>query len=96
MSDGDDQNPLNTSALTDMDLADVYAAGGPMEADRITLMLEDEGIEVMKREVSVSEFPSTATQRFLILTPESDKARAQELIRGAIEDGVIGDDGSFL
>lgn len=91
MSDGEEQNPLDG-----VDMADVYAAGSPMEADRIAALLVDEGIEVLKREVSVSEFPSTATQRFLILAPESDKARAQELIRGAIADGVLPDDGSFL
>lgn len=96
MSDGDEQDPLSNNALDDMDMADVYAAGGPMEAERITLMLEDNDINVMKREVSISEFPSTATQRFLILAPENDKARAQELIRDAIRDGVIPDDGTFL
>jgi hypothetical protein len=91
MSDGDEQHPLD-----DMSLADVYAAGGAMEADRITLLLQDEGIEAVKREVSVSEFPSTATQRYLILAPETDKARAQDLIRGAIRDGIIPEDGTFL
>lgn len=91
MSDDDESNPLD-----DMNMADVYAAGSPMEADRITLMLEDQGIEVMKREVSISEFPSTATQRFLILAPEADKKRAQQLIKSAIEDGIIPSDGSFL
>lgn len=90
MSD-EEPNPLDA-----MDMADVYAAGSLMEADRISAILEDESIEVMKREISVSEFPSTATERFLILTPAADKARAQELIRGAIADGVLPDDGSFL
>lgn len=91
MSDGEEQNPLDA-----VDMADVYAAGSPMEADRIAAILADEGIEAMTREVSVSEFPSTATQRFLILTAEGDKARAQDLIRGAIADGVLPNDGSFL
>lgn len=91
MSDGEEQNPLDT-----VDMADVYAAGSPMEADRISALLLDEGIEAMQREVSVSEFPSTATQRFLILAAEADKGRAQELIRQAIADGVLPADGTFL
>ncbi len=90
-SDEEEHNPLD-----EMNMADVYAAGGPMEADRITLMLEDEGIAALRREISVSEFPSTATQRFLILTPASDKAKAQALIRQAIQDGVLSDEGTFL
>jgi hypothetical protein len=91
MSDGEETNPLDS-----MNMVDVYAAGSPMEADRISALLADEGIEPMTREVSVSEFPSTATQRFLILTAEGDKERAQALIRQAIADGVLPSDGSFL
>lgn len=89
MSDAHDAN-------ADLDMADVYAAGSSVEANRIALMLEDEGIEVMSREISVSEFPSLATQRFLLLTPASEKERAQGLIRGAIADGVLPAEGTFL
>lgn len=91
MSDGDEFNPLD-----EMDLAEVYAAGSAMEANRLVLLLQDEGIEAMSRESSVSKFPSTATQSYLITAPAPDKARAQALIKQAIADEIVPADGTFL
>jgi hypothetical protein len=87
----DEKNPLD-----DLEIAEIYAAGGAMEADRLVLLLQDEGIEAMNQMTSVSKFPSTATQRFLITAPAPDKQRAQALIKRAIDDEIVPADGTFL
>lgn len=82
--------------LDDMDLVEVYAASSAMGADRIVLMLDDEGIAAQKRESSVAQIPSASTQRHLIIVPSPDKERAQALIKQAILDEVLPGDGAFL
>lgn len=93
MSDVEDEkNPLD-----DMNLTEVYAAGSHLGVDRIVMMLADEGIEALGRETTVSEFPSSASERFLVTVPTGDKERAAGIIKQAIEDGVLpGDTGTFL
>lgn len=81
----------------DEDLVAIYAATNAMEADRIVLMLKDEGIEhVLKQESSISEIPTVGTQSFLIAVLESDREKAQSVIRQAIEDGVLPKGGTLL
>lgn len=82
--------------LDEMDLVEIYAAASEMGADRIVLMLQDEGVDAVKRESSVAQLPTTSTQRHLVIVPAPDKERAQALIRRAIEDEVLPGDGSFL
>jgi hypothetical protein len=93
MSDGEETaNPFD-----DIELVEIYAAGSHMGVDRIVMMLQDEGVEALAREITVSEFPSSATERFLVTVPAGDKDKAVELIKQAIADKVLpADAGSFL
>jgi hypothetical protein len=83
-------------AVPDMDLSEVYSAASPMEADRILMVLADEGIEGMRRDTSVSQFPSDANAGALVLVPVESRDKARELIQQAIDDEVIPADGTFL
>ena len=85
------RNPLDQ-----IHLVEVYAAASEMGADRVVLMLEDDGIVAQKRESSVAGFPAASTQRHLVIVSAQDKERAQALIRRAIDDEVLPGDGSFL
>jgi len=93
MSDAENEkNPLD-----DMTLVEVYAAGSHIGVDRIVMMLEDEGIEALAREITVAEFPAAASERFLVTVPTTEKERSANIIKQAITDGVLpGDTGTFL
>lgn len=78
------------------DLVEIYAAAGALEADRIVLILDEEGVEAIARETTMSSFPSPSEGSHLILVREPQKAQARTLIEGARRDGAIGETGAFL
>ncbi len=82
--------------LTDQDLVELYAASSQIEADRIVLMLGEEGIEAHAREASVAGFPSDANRRHLITVFGKDRGRAVELVQAAVDADVLTDKGTFL
>ena len=78
------------------DLVEIYAAAGALEADRIVLLLDEEGIEAIARETTMSSFPSTFEGSHLILVRDAQKAQARVLLENARRDGAIGETGAFL
>lgn len=82
--------------MDEIDLLDVYAASSQLAAERIVLLLQDQGLAAESREISVSGFPSVGTARFLIVLPADQGPQATSLIQEAIHDEVIPGDGTFL
>ena len=81
---------------TDMEIAEAYAAESELEAERIVLLLGDEGIEAFKREVSVSVIPTVAGLRFLVLVFAENLESTNKILTQAREDGILSDTGAFL
>jgi len=84
------------SPWNDEDIVELYAAGSSVEADRIVLLLDEEGIEAQRRETSVPVFPAISNARHLITVLAHDKDRATEVIKRAIDDEILVADGTFL
>ena len=79
------------------DIIEIYGAATSVEADRIVLFLDEEGIEAIARAASMSSsFPSPVEAHFLICVREPQRAKAKELIDAARRDGAISEDGAFL
>jgi hypothetical protein len=80
----------------DEDILEIYAAGSDVEADRILLMLRDEGVEAHRRETSIPMYPAAGTARFLITVFASDADKARLVLKQAIVDEILPKDGTFL
>jgi hypothetical protein len=92
MSDDEDlDNPL-----ADIDLVEIYAAGSHVGVDRICMILQDEEVEAIAREITLSELPSSANERFIVTVPASDAERATAIIKKAIDDAIVPNEGTFL
>lgn len=78
------------------DLVEIYGAATSMEADRIVLLLDEDGIEAIARETTMSSFPAPAESHYLVSVREPQRERARALIEAARRDGAISENGSFL
>lgn len=78
------------------DLVEIYAASSAVEADRIVLLLDEDGIESIARETTMSSFPSPAECSHLILVREASRTQARTLLEAARRDGAISESGAFL
>jgi hypothetical protein len=78
------------------DLVELYAAATRIEADRLALLLEEDEIESIVRETTMSSFPSPAEGHFLLLVRSGDKARARTLIEAAVRDGAVSTGGRLF
>ena len=79
------------------DIVEIYGASSQLEADRIVLLLEDEGVEAIARATSMStSFPSPAEAHYLVCVRDPQKQQARTLIEEARRDGVISEHGAFL
>ncbi|MBM4279824.1 MAG: hypothetical protein FJ137_03440 [Deltaproteobacteria bacterium] len=76
------------------DLIELYAAANAIEADRLVLLLADDGVEALARATTMSSFPASGQQ--LILVRGVDRARARTTIDNARREGVIADGGDWL
>ena len=92
MSDAEDQD----NPLADIDLTDVYAAGSQVGVDRIVMILIDEEIEALAKEMTLSEFRSAGNQRYIVTVPAADAARARAIIQQAIVDKILPGEGTYL
>lgn len=81
-------------ALDREDLIELYAPASQVEAERIVLLLEEDGVEGLARATSSSSFP-TASQH-LILVRAGDREKARKTIDDARREGVITDGGEWL
>lgn len=84
------------SSLDNIDLVDVYAAASAVGAERVVLILREEGVEAESRESSVAGFPAAGTARYLIVVPGHQRAQAVDVVRQAIQDEILPGEGTLL
>ena len=82
--------------LTAHDLVEIYAATNAIEADRVILLLNEEGIEAQCRETSLPAFPTSGTSRHLVTVFQQDRDKANQLIAQAIEDEILSKQGALI
>ncbi|MCP4502828.1 MAG: hypothetical protein GY822_23050 [Deltaproteobacteria bacterium] len=82
--------------LTNVEITTIYAASSAIEADRIVLLLEEEGLKANQQESSVSGIPTDSGHRFLVTCFSNLSEQARDVIKAAIGDEVISSNGSFL
>jgi len=75
------------------DLIELYVAPSQLEADRLVLMLGEDGVEAIPRATTMTSFPTAGS--YLILVKFSDLATAKKTINDARREGAISDAGSF-
>jgi hypothetical protein len=78
------------------DLVELYGAATAVEADRVVLLLAEEGIEAVARATTMSSFPSPAEAHYLVCVREAGLEKAREVIEAARRDGAISENGAFL
>jgi hypothetical protein len=76
------------------DLIELYASTIAVEADRIVLLLAEDGIEALARATTMSSFPTAA--QHLILVRAGDRDRARATIENARREGAISEGGDWL
>lgn len=89
---------LDVDDLSAATLTEIYATYREIEADRITSLLEDEGIACYARGLRRAAFPTGAGSEAptRIAVRQSKVARAAALIQQARVDGIVSKDGAFL
>ena len=80
------------------ELHDVYVCYNGLEARRITGILEQEGVESLIRDRSVSDFPTpnNLESRQIIATYPGQEDAARNIILQAIKDEMISRDGHLV
>jgi hypothetical protein len=78
------------------DVLEIYAAASALEADRLVLMLTEDGIEAMARATTMSSFPASATSQHLVLVRAADKEKALATIEAARREGAVTMGGEVL
>lgn len=76
------------------DLIELYAATSQLEADRLVLLLKDDGIEALARATTMTSFPTTGA--WLVQVRFGDLASARKIIGAARTEGAVSDRGEFL
>ncbi len=82
------------SALHNEDILEIYAAASAVEAERLVLLLEEDGIEALARATTMSSFP--AGGQHLVLVKASDREKALKTIADARREGAVSDRGEVL
>jgi hypothetical protein len=76
------------------DLVELYAPANAIEADRIVMMLADDGIEAIARATTISSFPTSG--QHLVLVRAADRQVARATIENARRESAISDGGEWL
>ena len=76
------------------DLLEVYSAPNQLEADRLVLMLAEDGVEAITRATTMSSFPVTGS--VLLVVPADDAEKARKIIGNARREGAVTDRGELL
>ena len=87
---------MSTEDLTDVDITVIFAASSGIEADRIVLLLREQGVTANQQESSVSAIPTDTGHRFFVTCFANVAEKAREIIKQAVADEVISSNGSFL
>ena len=82
------------TTLDNEDLLEIYAAATSIEAERLVMLLSEDGIEALARATTISSFP--AGGQHLILVKGSDREKATKTIADARREGVVSSQGEML
>ncbi len=74
----------------------IYAASSALEAERIVLLLDEEGLKAEKQESSVIGIPTDAGHQFLVTCFAHLSEHAHQVIQKAIDDKIVSAQGTFL
>jgi hypothetical protein len=80
--------------ITNEDLVELYAAASAIEAERLVLLLNEDGVEALARETTASSFPTSGMH--LIMVRTSDREKAHATIALARSEGAVTDRGEWL
>ena len=88
----------HTDDPEDIDLVDLYYTYNPNEAEFIKDMLQEDDIVAFIRDLEPSQFPFSVGKHAQVRVVVDDERlpQAVALIREAIADGAITDEGGFL
>ncbi len=75
------------------EIIELYVAPSQLEADRLVLLLEEDGVTAMARATTMASFPTSGS--YLILVKNTDLATAKKTISDARAGGAISDAGAF-
>jgi hypothetical protein len=89
-----DVNPGTSRALDHEDLVELYAAASSIEAERLVMLLGEDGVEAIARATTISSFPTSS--QHLILVRAGDREAAKKTIEDARREGVVSDGGDWL
>jgi hypothetical protein len=78
----------------DDDLVELYAPANAVEADRLVLLLAEDGVEALARATTSSSFPTAG--QMLLLVRGSELAKATSTIENARREGAISQGGDWL
>lgn len=78
------------------ELVQIYGAATRMEADRIVLLLDEEGVDAVVHETQATSFPSSSGAHYLICVRGPDEPRTRTVIEAARLGGAISEQGTFL
>jgi hypothetical protein len=76
------------------DLIELYAAINQLEADRLVLLLGEDGIEAIARATTMTSFPTSGA--WLVQVRFADRAQATKVIGAARAEGAVSDRGEFI
>ncbi len=86
---------MSDDVRTDLEFVDIYATTNPAEATFIKDMFDAEGITHLLNDLQMSAFPA-GNAEIQIEVDTKDAQRAIDLLKQAIEDGAITDEGEFV
>lgn len=76
------------------DLIELYAATNQLEADRLVLLLVEDGIEALARATTMTSFPTSGA--WLVQVRHADREKAAKIIGAARLEGAVSHRGEFL
>jgi hypothetical protein len=78
------------------DWVELYAASSQLEASRIVLMLDEDGVDSIARATTMTSFPAGGSSQHLVLVRFEDRVRARLMIDAARRESAITTNGEFL
>ena len=82
--------------MSDEELINFYVCYDDQQLQRVVQMLEAADVETLVRDRSSNAFPTNIQQELLVAVDRSSLDRARKLLKTAMQDGVISDEGSLL
>jgi hypothetical protein len=74
----------------DGDVEIVYRTGNPVELETAKSLLEEEGLDVVLRDMTITPYPAMVGMGvYELVVPEEEAETARELLIDAAEDGLL-------